>query len=123
MKLDNGRDKILNDINSATSEAISPTGCLYVDTAVKNYTAVNGNFFAFTALEDTVLDASKSTWNIQLRDTGLGSGVDGPTVKNTTADITVPKGLTIYANIQMLTLVSGKGLLYSKAMTTTEAEG
>ena len=45
MKTNNGRDNILNDINSATTEAISPSGTVYIGATGEKYEAINGTFF------------------------------------------------------------------------------
>jgi hypothetical protein len=114
----------LNKLKNETTEALQPGHVILADTAAKFY-KVDGYgkaFFALTALEDTVIDASKTTWNLHHRN-ATGSGMQ-PTIHNQTVDITIPKGLTVYINIVTLTLVSGKCLLYARrdsARTTAEA--
>lgn len=111
----------LNKLKDETTEALQPGHVVLVDTAAKLYKAeLGGGFFALTALEDTVIDSSKSTWNLHHRDAG-GTG-QTPTINNQTVDFTVPKGLTVYINSSVLTLVSGKCLLYARRNTATTAE-
>ena len=117
MKTNNGRDNILNDINSATTEAISPGGTVYIGAASEKYEAINGTFFAFTALEAATIDVSRCTTNILTK----GASTGDPLIKNVTADITVPAGVTIYGNFLSIELSAGKGIAYYKDMTTAKA--
>tara|TARA_Y100001937_G_scaffold17403_1_gene24070 strand:+ start:1918 stop:2268 length:351 start_codon:yes stop_codon:yes gene_type:complete len=111
----------LSKLKQETTEALQPGHVVLADTAAKMYKAeLGGGFFAITALEDTVVDSSKSTWNLHHRDAS-GSG-QAPTINNQTVDFTIPKGLTVYINVRTLTLVSGKCLLYARRNTSTSAE-
>jgi len=111
----------LSKLKDETTEALQPGHVVLVDTAAKFYKAELGSgFFALTALEDTVIDASKSKWNLHHRD-AAGTG-QVPTINNQTVDLTIPKGLTVYINSSVLTILSGKCLAYARRNTTTSAE-
>jgi len=110
----------LSKLKDETAEALQPGHVVLADTAAKFYKAELGaGFFALTALEDTVIDSTKSTWNLHHRDAS-GTG-QAPTINNQTVNFTVPKGLTVYITIRTLTLVSGKCLLYARRNTSTSA--
>lgn len=111
----------LSKLKQETTEALQPGHVVLADTAAKFYKAeLGGGFFAITALEDTVVDSTKSTWNLHHRDAS-GSG-QAPTINNQTVNFTIPKGLTVYINVRTLTLVSGKCLLYARRNTATSAQ-
>jgi hypothetical protein len=111
----------LSKLKDETTEGLQPGHVVFVDTANKFYKAeLGGGFFALTALEDTVVDSSKSTWNLHHRDAS-GTG-QAPTINNQTVDFTIPKGLTVYINIRTLSIVSGKCLLYARRNTATSAQ-
>tara|TARA_R100001440_G_scaffold62987_3_gene83174 strand:- start:5982 stop:6332 length:351 start_codon:yes stop_codon:yes gene_type:complete len=111
----------LSKLKDETTEGLQPGHVVFADTANKFYKANSGDgFFALTALEDTVVDSSKSTWNLHHRD-AAGSG-QAPTINNQTVDFTIPKGLTVYINIRTLSILSGKCLLYARRSSRTTAQ-
>ena len=117
-------DKDITKLQEETTEALQPGTVVYIDAVDKKYKADSSKgFFAITALEDTELDGTNSKWNVAMRDTtNLASGVLGLTTTNT-ANITIPKGLTVYISAGILVIKSGKCLAYARRSTRTEAEG
>ena len=113
----------LDKIQFNTEQSMSPDTVVYIDTTGKRYECQgrhNLHFFAFTALENCVIDASECVTNTRVKDT-TGTGLK-PTIVNTTVDISVPVGVTIYGKFLSLQLSSGKGIAYAREATPTEAE-
>ena len=116
-------DKDITKLQEETTEALQPGTVVYINSANKKYIAESSKgFFAITALEDTELDGANSKWNVVMRDGTLANTIVGLTVTNT-ADITIPKGLTVYISAGILVIKSGKCLAYARRSTRTQAEG
>ena len=114
----------LTKLKEETTEGLQPGHVVLIDTVNKKYFTENSRgFFAITALEDTTLDASLSQWNMHHRDSTGSSGDVKPTNNNISTDVVIPKGLTVYINIGILVITSGKCLAYARRSTRTEAEG
>jgi hypothetical protein len=92
-------------------DATAPGGTVLIN-GTKAFT---GPFYALTALEDAVIDASEGTTNIKESD-------DSGSMQNLTGTLTIPKGVTIYGSFASIELDSGSMIGYTtKGVTATVA--
>ena len=92
-------------------DATAPGGTILIN-GTKAFT---GPFYALTALEDAVIDASEGTTNIKESD-------DSGSMQNLTGTLTIPKGVTIYGSFASIELDSGSMIGYTtKGVTATVA--
>jgi mitochondrial fission protein ELM1 len=87
------QDALLNEVKANTGTALSPSASILIDDTA----AHTGPYFAITALADAVIDHANSTTNI-----------------TDSANFTLPKGVTIYGNFEVLAIDSGSVIAYTK---------
>ena len=92
--------------------ATAPTSTVLL-TGTKAFT---GPFYALSALEDSVIDASEGDTNITESD---NSG----SIQDLSGTLTIPKGMTIYGNFAVVELDSGKMIGYAAAGVTVSVAG
>ena len=115
----------LDKIQFNTEQSMSPDTVVYINTTGKRYEVQgrhNLHFFAFTALENCVIDVSECATNTRIRNASGTAGAIEPTIVNSTADIAIPVGVTIYGKFLSLELSQGKGIAYAREATPTLAE-
>ena len=106
------QERFLNDIGNNTRETLSPGSTTYIS-GTKAFT---GPFYAITALTDTTIDASECTTNINESD-------DSGAMQALTANIIIPRGVTIYGNFATVEIDSGTALAYAKVGVTVTVAG
>ena len=103
---------VLDTIDERLDRSTAPTSTVML-TGTKAFT---GPFYALTALEDTVIDASEGTTNITESD-------DSGSMQALSGTLTIPKGVTIYGNFAAVELDSGKMIGYAAAGVTVSVAG
>tara|TARA_R100000742_G_C4184346_1_gene18432 strand:+ start:111 stop:449 length:339 start_codon:yes stop_codon:yes gene_type:complete len=103
---------LLEKINSVLNETISPTKQYHIDEPAKLWT---GDFYAITALHDTVLDVDQC-------DLGILEKASAGGTQPIEVDITIPQGMTIYGNFKSIEISSGSCLAYSKGQQEVTVE-
>tara|TARA_R110000787_G_scaffold56677_4_gene130142 strand:+ start:754 stop:1107 length:354 start_codon:yes stop_codon:yes gene_type:complete len=77
----------------------------YISNTIQHF----GPFYAITALGDVVIDASECDCGIIEFDSGSKRAITGT--------LTIPKGVTIYADFASIELDSGSLIAYSRGIT------
>jgi len=85
------QDALLNDVKNNTSLPLGTAGSILIDDTADH----TGPYFAITALVDAELDVSSCEMNIE-----------------DAVDFTIPKGVTIYGQFNVLSLGSGSIIAY-----------
>tara|TARA_R100000008_G_C3476279_1_gene111532 strand:- start:45 stop:398 length:354 start_codon:yes stop_codon:yes gene_type:complete len=92
------------DNAKSNKQAVYQSYTTHIDDTIKH----TGPFYAISALEDSEIDVDQC-------DTGIIE-FDSGTKRTIQTDFTIPKGMTIYADILSIELNSGKILAYSKGV-------
>ena len=103
---------VLDTIDERLDRSTAPSSTVMLN-GTKAFT---GPFYALTALEDTVIDASEGTTNITESD-------DSGSMQALSGTLTIPKGVTIYGNFAVVELDSGKMIGYAAAGVTVSVAG
>tara|TARA_R100000005_G_C4923667_1_gene155783 strand:+ start:352 stop:696 length:345 start_codon:yes stop_codon:yes gene_type:complete len=104
MDIRNTTEKLIDKTNQHLENQLGDTG---TTVHINDTVAHRGPFFAITALEAAVVDASECTTNI------IENGGSGNTQALAT-NFTIPAGVTIYGNFLTVELDSGVVLAYAK---------
>ena len=105
-------DRLLDSIKKSGDKAIAPASTVLLS-GTKAFT---GPFYALSALEDSVIDASEGNTNITESD-------DSGAIQALSGELTIPKGMTIYGNFAVVELDSGKMIGYAAAGVTVTVAG
>lgn len=100
-------DAVLDTIDERMDRVAAPSSTVML-TGTKAFT---GPFYALSALEDSVIDASEGDTNITESD-------DSGSIQDLSGTLTIPKGMTIYGNFAVVELDSGKMIGYAAAGVT-----
>lgn len=100
-------DAVLDTIDERMDRVATPSSTVML-TGTKAFT---GPFYALSALEDSVIDASEGDTNITESD-------DSGSIQDLSGTLTIPKGMTIYGNFAVVELDSGKMIGYAAAGVT-----
>jgi len=103
---------VLDTIDERLDRSTAPTSTVMLN-GTKAFT---GPFYALTALEDSVIDASEGDTNIVESD-------DSGSMQDLSGTLTIPKGVTIYGNFGVVELDSGKMIGYAAAGVTVSVAG
>lgn len=98
---------VLDTIDERLDRVSAPSSTVML-TGTKAFT---GPFYALSALEDSVIDASEGDTNITESD-------DSGSIQDLSGTLTIPKGMTIYGNFAVVELDSGKMIGYAAAGVT-----
>jgi len=85
------QDALLNEVKNNTGLPLGTAGSILIDDVADH----TGPYFAITALADAELDVSSCVMNIE-----------------DAIDFTIPKGVTIYGQFNVLSLGSGSVIAY-----------
>lgn len=85
------QDSLLNEVKTNTGLPLGSKGSILIDDTADH----TGPYFAITALADAVLDVSSCVMNME-----------------DAVDFTIPKGVTIYGQFNVLSLGSGSIIAY-----------
>ena len=105
-------DAVLDTIDERMDRVSAPSSTVML-TGTKAFT---GPFYALSALEDSVIDASEGGTNITESD-------DSGAIQALSGELTIPKGMTIYGNFAVVELDSGKMIGYAAAGVTVSVAG